>query len=192
MPHCKAAILVLSCFLALVTPAAWAAPPSVGNSCTDYAEGANACYNNGCFICSSGVWSAQPLLIGNTSASCTSALAGQMRWTGTDMEYCNGTVWGSFSACGNGSPTAFGFNDQTGVDLSTSITSNAITLSGFSGPLTATCTGCTAIARNGTWGGTSVAGFVAGDQIKIQLTSSSSIATTTTASVTIGTTTSGT
>ncbi|MDR3425458.1 MAG: DUF1566 domain-containing protein [Alphaproteobacteria bacterium] len=88
---------------------------------------------------------------------------------------------------------AFSFTNQTGVSMSSAISSNAVTLSGFSGTLTATCgTGCTAIARNGTWGGTTVSGFQSGDTIAIRQTSSASANTGTNATVTVGTTVSGT
>jgi hypothetical protein len=71
------------------------------------------------------------------------------------------------------------------------ISSNAVTLSGFTGTAKATCgSNCTAIARNGVWGGTTVTGFVSGDTIQIRMTSSSSFSTAKTATVTVGTTTS--
>lgn len=73
---------------------------------------------------------------------------------------------------------------------STSIMSDAVTLSGFTGTMTANCnTGCTEIARNGIWSGTTtLTGFVSGDTIRIKQLSSSSSNTATTASVTVGTT----
>lgn len=94
---------------------------------------------------------------------------------------------------GDNSPNAFSFTDQTGVDFSTTISSNAVTLAGFAGPQTATCgTGCTAIARNSSWGSTTVTGFMPGDTIAIRQTSASVSLTTTTATVNVGGTTSGT
>jgi hypothetical protein len=93
-------------------------------------------------------------------------------------------------ATSNGTtPSAFSFTNQTGVNTSTTITSNAVTLIGFTGTITATCgSGCTAIAHNGTWGGTTVTGFQAGDSIAIQQISSASIGTATNATVTAGST----
>ena len=91
----------------------------------------------------------------------------------------------------SGMPQPFAFNDVTGVTLDSPITSNAVTLmGGFTGSLTATCSGCTAIARNGTWGGTSVSGFTSGNTIAIRQQSSNSVNTTTQATVTVGTTSS--
>ncbi|MBJ7541970.1 DUF1566 domain-containing protein [Rhodomicrobium udaipurense] len=83
-------------------------------------------------------------------------------------------------------PNAFSFADQTGVAVNSTISSNAVTLSGFVGSQTATCTNCTAIARNGSWGGTTVAGFTAGDTIAIRVTSSPNNATAVTAVAHVG------
>ena len=46
------------------------------------------------------------------------------------------------------SPDQFSFTNQNDVGLGTIITSDVVTLTGFNQPLTATCTNCTAIARN--------------------------------------------
>lgn len=105
--------------------------------------------------------------------------------TTNTLNFYDGSSWGSFFSQG-GNPVSFGFTDQTGVTPSTTITSNAVTLSGFPGSLTATCTGCTAIARNGAWGGTSVSGFMAGDTIAIRVAASASYATAVAATVTVG------
>jgi hypothetical protein len=89
-------------------------------------------------------------------------------------------------------PNPFSFTDQTGVNTSAVVTSNAVALTGFSGSLTAACINCTAIARNGVWGGTTVVGFQANDTIAIRQLSSASLGTATMATVTVGGTTSGT
>ena len=90
-------------------------------------------------------------------------------------------------------PSAFGFTNVTGANTALSIASNAVTLSGFTGSMTAVCgTGCTNIAHNGAWGGTTVTGFASGDTIAILQTASSSASTATTATVTVGNTVSGT
>src|SRR5690606_7652526 len=90
--------------------------------------------------------------------------------------YFDGPSWEQFAAPLSG-PVSFRFDDQTGVPLASTVTSNAVPLVGFPGTLTATCAGCTAIARNGTWGGTTVSGFTSGDTIAIRATSSSSAGT---------------
>ncbi|WP_413568110.1 hypothetical protein ACLWBD_10215 [Bdellovibrio sp. HCB117] len=92
--------------------------------------------------------------------------------------------------CTDNTPDALVFAAQSGVELSTLTTSNTLTLGGFDGPLIANCTGCSAIARNGVWGGTSVGGFLPGDTITIRRTSSSSFSTAVTAQVTLGNVTS--
>jgi hypothetical protein len=91
-------------------------------------------------------------------------------------------------------PSAFNFTDQTGVAVGPfTVYSNAVTLSGFTGTLTAVCnTGCTGIALNGVWGGTTVTGFTSGSTITIAQLASGSASTPTTASVTVGSTTSST
>lgn len=106
----------------------------------------------------------------------------------------NGTLyWNGVALASANTPSAFSFTNQTGVSTGATITSNAVTLSGFAGTVNATCgAGCAAIARNGVWGGTTVNGFQAGDTIAIQQTSSGSTNTATNATVTAGGTTSGT
>lgn len=89
-------------------------------------------------------------------------------------------------------PNNFSFTNQTGVNPATIITSDAITLAGFTGPFTATCSGCTLERNNSGSFSSSVSDFVAGDTIRIRVTSSSSFSTAVTASVTIDSTTSGT
>lgn len=102
------------------------------------------------------------------------------------------STWSVTSRGLDTAPTAFSFTNQYSVARSSTVTSNAVTLSGFDGPLSASCSGCTAIARNGIWGSTSVSGFNPGDTIAIRRTASSSYSTTVTASVTVGSTTSST
>jgi Protein of unknown function (DUF1566) len=130
-------------------------------------------------------------VVGTVGGACNSA---QLNYGWPDVNgntiQCVSNVWTALLA---NTPSAFTFTNQTNVATSTTISSNAVTLSGFTGTISATCgTGCTAIARNGTWGGTTVAGFQSGDTIAIRQTSSSSVSTTTNATVTAGSTTSGT
>lgn len=118
-----------------------------------------------------------------TSDACTIASV-----TSCDAGYApNGVV------CDDVSPGSFAFTDQSNVNPSIIISSNAVTISGFTGPLTATCAGsCEDIARNGVWGGTSVSGFMPGDTIAIRVTSSASFNGVVTGSVSLGVTTSST
>jgi hypothetical protein len=100
------------------------------------------------------------------------------------------TAW---SVTSENTANAFSFTNQTGVAIGTTITSNAVTL-GWSGggTLTATCgSGCTAISHNsGSFVAGPVSGFASGDTIAIRQTSSGSVSTQTTATVTVGATTS--
>jgi hypothetical protein len=132
------------------------------------------------------------VIIGNTGLACSATTAGAQRYDSVNnlVDYCNGTSWVALSQAAG--PLAFSFTNQTGVNLSTTITSNTVTLTGFIGSLTATCSGCTAIAHNGVWGGTTVTGFATGDTIAIQVLSSASYGTAVTATATVGGTTSGT
>lgn len=111
--------------------------------------------------------------------------------TTNTLNFYDGSAWFTYFAQ-QGSPNAFSFTDVTGAAVNATVSSNAVTVTGFAGSLTATCTGCTAIARNGAWGGTTVNGFTAGDNIAIRVTSSASNATAVTATATLGGTTSGT
>jgi len=127
------------------------------------------------------------------NASCTGYTGGVRYNVNLNfIEYCNGTSWGAFSGVSTNTAAAFSFTNQTDVNLNATISSNAVALSGFSGVLGAVCgTGCTAIARNGIWGGPTAL-FSNGDTIAIRQTSSSSPSTATTATVMVGNTTSST
>ncbi|WPU66629.1 hypothetical protein [Peredibacter starrii] len=96
----------------------------------------------------------------------------------------------SGAVCLDNTPNAFSFTNTTGVNPSGWVDSNAVTVSGFDGPLTVTCSGCAAIARNGSWGGTSVTGVMPGDTIALRLISSGTFLGTVNASATLGATTS--
>lgn len=186
--HTALSCLVISLYL-FFTPA-FAAEKIVGTTCK---SDQNATDWDTIARCNSGTMVRAPYWFGASSDNCNSAHAGQMQWTGTSLQLCDGTNWNNLVLESGTGPTAFGFTAQTGAALSSTITSNTVTLSGTFTNKTATCgTGCTAIAKNGTWGGTTVSGFSAGDTIAIQQTSSASVNTATTASVTVGTTTSGT
>ncbi|MCK5556482.1 MAG: DUF1566 domain-containing protein, partial [Alphaproteobacteria bacterium] len=117
-------------------------------------------------------------------------VAGDMKYNAdyAAPQYCDGTTWQSMGY----SVQQLIFTDQTGVAVSSTITSNTITLVSTFSNATATCgAGCTAISING--GGFvagPVTGVEGGDTIAIRQTSSDTGYTTTTATVTVGTTTS--
>lgn len=87
---------------------------------------------------------------------------------------------------GDFTPAAFSFAPSTGQALSTSVTSNQTTLSGFDGSLTATATGAGSpvILVNGSVVGAS-ASVAAGNAISVRLTSAATVSTTRQATVTI-------
>lgn len=111
--------------------------------------------------------------------------------TTVSTNYSVGTVNGTWSVTTQDiTPNAFSFSNANSVEPNTLTTSNTVTVSGFNGTLTATCSACSAIARNGVWGGTSVSGFVSGDTIAIRLTSINNYNTQNGSTVTLGNTTS--
>jgi hypothetical protein len=185
----KRIALGLALVLAGLPGFALAAEKQIGNACTSDQNSADF---DTIAQCQSGTFVKAPLFMGSaTGYACTGgAHAGLVQWTGSAFQACDGNSWSAIQI-GN-TPVAFNFTDQTGVNTSTTITSNSVTVSGFSGALTATCAGCSAIARNGSWGSTTVAGFQASDTIAIRATSSASPGTAVTASVTLGGRTSGT
>jgi len=157
---------------------------------------ATAICGTGCTsIAKNGIWggttvagfnTGDTIAIAQTSSSSTNT-------TTTAFVTVGGTTSATWSVTTTNGFTSFSFTDQTGAAVGNTISSNAITLGGvYVGSATATCgTGCTAISRNGVWGGTSVGGFVVGDLLAIQQLDSSNLNTTTTATVSVGGTTSG-
>ncbi|MCL2470043.1 MAG: DUF1566 domain-containing protein, partial [Alphaproteobacteria bacterium] len=146
----------------------------------------------------SGTMQVGPFILGSVTAppyaavACDSSKAGMLQWTGSAFQGCDGSTWLTLGGSVNTASNPFSFIDQTGVAFDTTVISNAITLGGFTGQLLAVCNpSCTGMYRNGVAVGMS-ANFSAGDTIAIQLTSASTGLTPTTASVTLGTTTSAT
>ncbi len=112
----------------------------------------------------------------------------------TVIDYAQQAVTPATGATGGGSglggPPAFSFINQTGVNLGVAITSNTVTLSGFTGLVPAACVGCLAIIRNGSVASANGVNFLPGDTIALQMTSSAIPNTAATATVTVGSTTS--
>jgi len=179
------ACLLLFGFLALSSGRSFAAETtSAGSACTGALHRADW---DTIFQCVSSTWKRAALRLGSSTDTCDSSHAGIIQWNGTSFQGCDGTSW---VALGNstGGPNSFAFTDQTGVSFNAAATSNAVTLSGFTGALSVTCgSGCTGIIKNGTSIGTSGA-VVSGDAIAITQTSSSSSLATTTAQVVVGST----
>jgi uncharacterized delta-60 repeat protein len=102
--------------------------------------------------------------------------------------------WSVTTRALDGTPDGFSFTDQPGATPGATVDSNAVPVGGFDGTLTAACgSGCTDIARNNSWAGaTSLGGFEDGDTIAVRQVASGSYLTPTTATVSLGPTTSGT
>jgi hypothetical protein len=108
--------------------------------------------------------------------------------TNTDTTVSIGGVSDTFTSttlAADTTPNAFAFTDQTGVPLSTTITSNAVTITGIDSPAPISVTGGLYSINGGPF--TSVAGNVNnGDTVQAQHTSSASFSTNTDTTVTIG------
>jgi hypothetical protein len=79
-------------------------PVGGGGTCTQTTasggyQGIQWAFNNGLYGCSSGsVWVPEAFLVGSsmgdgTSASCSSSTAGLLEWTGSALQYCNGSAF---------------------------------------------------------------------------------------------------
>ena len=108
--------------------------------------------------------------------------------TNTDTTLTIGGVSDTFTSttlAQDTTPDAFTFTDQTDVPLSTTITSNSITVSGINSAAPISVAGGTYSINGGAF--TSVAGSVNnGDSVRVQHTSSSSFSTNTDTTLTIG------
>jgi hypothetical protein len=143
-----------------------------------------------------GTFQKAPLFVGAVTSppyaatTCGSTKAGMIQWTGSLLQVCDGSSWinlGGASVCTG--PSSLSFTNQSGVAVNSTITSNAVTMSGFSCTASAVCSGCI-IVKNNVAVGTSTT-TVAGDTIAIRVTSSPFYSTMVTAILYIGTTNSG-
>ena len=97
----------------------------------------------------------------------------------------SGSSGGSTTAASDTTPNAFTFTDQTGVAVSTEVTSAAITVAGIDAAAAISITGGTYQIGSGTF--TNSAGTVTtGQTVKVKHTSSSSNSTATNTVLTIG------
>ncbi len=91
------------------------------------------------------------------------------------VKVINGQGGGAGGGTGGGGdsnqPDPFSFVDVTGADATVVVTSEAITPTGFTGPLELHCSGCSSLGKNGVFGGTTVSGVMPGDTIAVRATS---------------------
>lgn len=148
---------------------------------------------------SGGTKQTAPIILGTVTAppyaatTCDANKAGMIQWTGTSFTGCDGTSWVSLGGGGCNAADAFSFTNQSGVDPSATITSNAVSLTGgssFTCAVGLSCTGCTEILVNGVSLGGTRGMAVKGDTVAMSLTSSATATATATASLTAGATTS--
>jgi len=127
----------------LVPAHSWASASALyGTSCitagANNVSAADSTGNN--FICDSGTltWKYPIYQFGSTAASCAAGLAGGLQWTGSALQLCNGTTWGTLGFANNG------------INLGTSATAANPQISGDATSGLFTPTGSTvAITTNG-------------------------------------------
>lgn len=131
--------------------------------------------------------------VDSKTITCDASNSQTVRYNGANIQYCNGATWQNLVSVDT-TPDPIVFTDQTGVATNSTVSSNAINVLNFTGPLTAVCgTGCTNIARNGAWSGaTTLDGFMSGDTIAIRQVASGTPGVVTTATVAVGSLTSAT
>ncbi|MDH5756760.1 MAG: hypothetical protein OEZ55_08850, partial [Nitrospinota bacterium] len=96
------------------------------------------------------------------------------------------TPWSVTTLAIDTAPDPFTFTDQTGVALSTPITSNTITVTGINSPATFSLTGLCTVKINAGAFGAAPATVALNDTVTLQVTSSASNNTAVTCAVTIG------
>jgi hypothetical protein len=141
------------------------------------------------------------IVVGASTTNCSGAMVGGMRWSTTNscMEICAGSTWAcaQISVCGNNLPSSFTFNNQTNVAVSTLISSNIVQVTGITGctvevsvtgsgtPEYRVCSDATCTAFTQDWT-SSKSSLVNNQYVQMRLTSNSSGAVTSNASLTVG------
>lgn len=75
------------------TPAFAQQVPTVGNACST----GESTFWEQAGICTGGTWQRPAFQFGAATVSCVAARAGMVQWTGTKLQYCNGTAWTDFA-----------------------------------------------------------------------------------------------
>jgi hypothetical protein len=192
--------ILLAVFLALwlASPAARAgsaAEVMIGTSCS---TGNNNIDWDTVGQCNGTVFAHGPLILGAmtdppySATTCSSSNAGMIQWTGSVMEYCDGTNWDTLAANGGGTcsaPSGLSFTNLTSQALNTVVTSNTatITFTGCTGTLVVSVTGAATAqisVNGGTW---ATSGAISsGQTLQVRMTTSGSVSTVLTATVTVG------
>jgi hypothetical protein len=93
------AALVLGLALLRASPAA-ADGQTIGTACTTGADSAAVSLNGNNDWCNGSTWQYPPYQFGAApSSTCNSTNAGMVQWTGSVLEYCNGSAWTPFKRC---------------------------------------------------------------------------------------------
>ena len=132
--------------------------------------------------------------LGTGFIECNAGNEGAVRYNLSSgyIELCDGSAWKLMvteSDNADPSPNAFSFTDVTSQELGSEITSNSVTLAGFTGNVVATATGDATAAlqvNGGDW--VSSALVTSGDSVKLRATSSNTYSVAKNITLTIGAT----
>ncbi|HTB11092.1 MAG TPA: tail fiber domain-containing protein [Bryobacteraceae bacterium] len=117
------------------------APVGGGGSCSystepDGTVGQQQAYDDGLYTCLSGssTWTPEAFMVGSvlqsgSAATCSSPYAGMLQWTGSALQYCNGSSWTNIGTAGGSGITlgtsASATNPQRSGDVTTGLFSPA-------------------------------------------------------------------
>jgi hypothetical protein len=73
-------------------------------------QGQQQAFDNGLYTCTGTAWAAEALIVGNvmqdnSAPTCNATNAGLVKWTGSALQYCDGTNFQTISSSGNGALT---------------------------------------------------------------------------------------
>jgi hypothetical protein len=104
LPRIAAALLLALSILS----AQPAAAQSIGGSCSPNPNGTVSAPNSlgQILVCVSGTWALTPAFAGNDATACSSTNAGEIRWTGSAFQGCNGSAWGTLASSGSAALSA--------------------------------------------------------------------------------------
>jgi len=71
----------------------------IGNACTTTGQSAVDC-DTIAECTAGGTWVRAPLMLGSNVTACAAGTSGEMQWSGTSLQYCNGTKWIAFGGGG--------------------------------------------------------------------------------------------
>jgi hypothetical protein len=112
LKHSFLALVLIAGFYSPRVIAAGNAPVGGGGSCSysvegDGTVGQQQAYDNGLYTClsASSTWAPEAFMVGSvlqsgSAATCSSTFAGMLQWTGSLLQYCNGSSWTNIGTAG--------------------------------------------------------------------------------------------